>query len=222
MGQPRHDRAAGAGRLRIAGHFGEFLQGRLGPAGPLVLVTLPCAAAGVVALHRPAPALRLQGDALRPDRARAMLAQLGAGLRGRVLIRALDEPGGGTGTSTAALLALARLAGQGGRPPQDLARAALAVEGASDPLMFPAPGRVLWASREGRALACLPPLPAMQAIGGLLGPPCRTRPQDMRYPDISDLVARWQAGPGAAEAARLASQSAARTLALRGPAGDPT
>ena len=26
----------------VAGHFGEWLQGRLGPDGPVALVTLPC------------------------------------------------------------------------------------------------------------------------------------------------------------------------------------
>ena len=29
---------------RVAGHFGEFLQGRLGAEGPVALVTLPCPA----------------------------------------------------------------------------------------------------------------------------------------------------------------------------------
>ena len=33
----------------VAGHFGELLQGRLGPSGPLALVTLPTAAWRVAA-----------------------------------------------------------------------------------------------------------------------------------------------------------------------------
>ncbi|TCP38104.1 hypothetical protein EV662_12129, partial [Rhodovulum marinum] len=43
---PRH----AARRACVAGHFGEFLQGRLGPDGPVVLVTLPCPALAVRAV----------------------------------------------------------------------------------------------------------------------------------------------------------------------------
>ncbi|TMV63484.1 propanediol utilization protein, partial [Thioclava sp. BHET1] len=47
---------------RATGHFGELLQGRLGPDGPLALVTLPCPPLaarvtrdpGAFALHQPA------------------------------------------------------------------------------------------------------------------------------------------------------------------------
>ena len=35
--------------LRVAGHFGELLQGRIGRDGPVALVTLPCPVLGVTA-----------------------------------------------------------------------------------------------------------------------------------------------------------------------------
>ena len=123
--------------------------------------------------------------------------------------------------STARLVALARLAGFAG-PDTLLARACLRVEGASDPLWRPAPERVLWASRQGGALADMPALPRYQIIGGLWGTTQRTDPQDTRFPDISDLVAAWDGARTLFEFAALASESAARCVALRGPVGDPT
>ena len=42
---------------RVAGHFGELIQGRLGTAGPVVLISLPCPAltvtATAIAAHDP-------------------------------------------------------------------------------------------------------------------------------------------------------------------------
>ncbi|BAJ82867.1 BluE protein (plasmid) [Acidiphilium multivorum AIU301] len=32
--------------IAVLGHFGEFLQGRIGPGGPVALVTVPCAFPG--------------------------------------------------------------------------------------------------------------------------------------------------------------------------------
>ena len=74
--------------------------------------------------------------------------------------------------------------------PSDLARACVAVEGASDPLMFPAPERLLWASRRAEVLETLPPLPSFDVLGGFFGPNRRTDPRDANFPDISDLMAR--------------------------------
>lgn len=206
--------------LHVPGHFGEWLQGRLGPEGPVALVTLPCAALGVRAAHRPGGAMRLH-PAGAPGRARALLAGLGLPARGRFVLRPLAGPGLGTGVSTASLIAIALLAGWQG-PPEALARACVGAEGASDPLMFPAPERLLWASRRGLALAALPALPRYEILGGFSGPPRWTDPQDDRFPDISDLVADWQGATGLPAFAALASESAARTLALRGPDGDPS
>jgi uncharacterized protein involved in propanediol utilization len=132
--------------------------------------------------------------------------------------------GGGAGASTATLAALARLAAVN-VVPEVLARACIAAEGASDPLMFAAPERLLWAPREGRMLRHLPALPRFDVIGGFFGPARRTDPHDHDFPDIADLVEGWVRAARAGrsgELAELASLSAGRTLALRGPADDPT
>lgn len=213
--------------VRVAGHFGEFLQGRIGPAGPIALVTIPCPVLAVEAWHTPGRGLSVHCGGQRlitPERARKFLARLGADLAGHVRLRAAMPAGGGAGASTATLVALARLAGAAPAP-EALAGACVAAEGASDPLMFPCPERLLWASREGRVLATLPPLPRLEVIGGFLGPARRTDAGDTNFPDIADLLAPWDraARDGRAEAlAEIASVSASRTLALRGPAGDPT
>lgn len=205
--------------IRVAGHFGEWVQGLLD--GRVVLVTLACPARGATAQVAPAGALRLDDPAgvVGPDRAAAFLAALGLPARGHIALRCGLPPGGGAGMSTAALVALARAAGA---PEAHIAAACLAVEGAVDPLMRPAPDRVLWAPRQAQALADLPPPPRAEVLGGFLGPPLRTDPQDSRFPPVADLVADWRTGPDLGGAARIASLSAARTTALRGPAGDPT
>jgi uncharacterized protein involved in propanediol utilization len=211
----------GVTTARIGGHFGEFLQGRLGPEGPVVLVTLPCAALSVTALMSPARSLSIHGAGqrlLNPERARHLLRHLGLPVRGRVILRAAMPVGGGAGASTAALVALAISAGFDG-PAWQLAAAAIRCEGASDPLMFAAPERHLWASRHGQSLRALPALPRFDVVGGFSGPPQRTAPKDTRFPDISDLIDPWVHAAKAADRAalaRLAATSAERTLALRG------
>lgn len=213
--------------IRVAGHFGEFLQGRLGSDGPIALITLPCPPLAVEAWHRPGRGLSVHGSGQRlitPERARKFLVALGTSLTGRVRLKAAMPAGGGAGASTASLVALARLAGAAAAP-EAIARACIATEGASDPLMFPRPEQLLWASREGRILATLPPLPRMDVIGGFLGPGRRTCARDVNFPDVGDLIEAWMsaAGSGHAQAlAEIASLSASRTLALRGPEGDPT
>lgn len=212
--------------LRVAGHFGELLQGRIGPDGPVALVTLPCPVLGVSAQRFAGAGLSLHGAGQRlltPERARALLDQLGLRLRGRVVLRAEMPAGGGAGVSTAALVAMAQLAGWQG-PPDLLARACVAVEGASDPLMFAQAETLLWASRLGEALAQLPALPGFEVIGGFYGPPKRTNPADSDFPDISDLLPDWIAaarGQDLPALAALASTSARRTLDRRGAGSDP-
>ena len=132
--------------------------------------------------------------------------------------------GAGAGASTASLVTLARLAGTA-TSADVLARACLATEGACDPIMFASPERILWASREARVLRQMPPLPRLDIVGGFFGRPVRTDARDSRFPDITDLVEAWRTAAEAGRAAPLAeiaAESARRTLALRGPAGDPT
>ncbi|MBK1636336.1 hypothetical protein CKO19_11380, partial [Rhodovulum adriaticum] len=127
---------------------------------------------------------------------------------------------GGAGASTAARLAVLRCLAGGALPPATEAAFCLALEGASDPLMLPAPGQVLWAPREGRIIAPLPALPTIEVIGGFAGPGLRTDALDTRFADIADLVAGLHAGPDRADLGRIASESARRNHALRG-APDP-
>lgn len=194
-------------RVRVAGHFGELLQGRLGPGGPVVLLTLPCPALGVRAVRVAAGAgLSLRGGLISPARARRFLGGLRLPLRGCVALFPEAVPGGGAGMSTATLMALARLAGWRGDPLR-LARECVAAEGASDPLMLPE-AAVLWASREGRVVRAMAPLEPCEIVGGFVGPPRRTDPGKEDFADISDLVAGWR-GDLRVQAA-LAAQSAAR------------
>ncbi|TGD42571.1 propanediol utilization protein [Pseudotabrizicola sediminis] len=215
---------APARALHLSGHFGEWMQGRLGPGGPVVLITLPCAVLGVTA-SMDAGAQNLRGAGLDgPHGAAAaarFIAYLGLDLPYGVRVQACAEAGLGTGVSTASLLALARLARWRG-PASMLARACLRAEGASDPLMSRNPERLLWASRQGRALARLPALPAYEVIGGFFGLPRITDPADSAFPDIVDLVPLWKAARDLEGFAALASVSARRSLDLRGPAQDPT
>lgn len=208
--------------IRIEGHFGEYLQGRLGPGGPVVLVTVPCPLTGVTGHHKTArKGLKLAGAGLSRPEAQRFAASLGAALTGQIRLRAQVAPGLGTGVSTARLMALAQLSGWDG-PPEMLARACIAFEGASDPLMFNAPERLLWASRIGQIIQPMPALPRHEVIGGTWGAPQRTDADDNGFPDIGDLVANWAEAETLTDFARLARESARRCLALRGPRHDPT
>ncbi|WP_444666917.1 propanediol utilization protein [Cereibacter changlensis] len=210
-----------SGAVRVAGHFGELLQGRLGPEGPVALVTLPCPPLAAEAARRPGPlALHQTAPVMPPGQFGGFLRALGAPAEGSFRLRLEMPLGGGAGASTAARVALAHAAGV--TDPAIVARACLASEGASDPLMFPAPGRLLWASREARVLAELPPLPEMEILGGFFGPPRRTDPSDGNFAVIDDLVSDWQSAPDLTGFAALASASARRCLERRGPADDPT
>ncbi|PPB79556.1 threonine kinase [Albidovulum inexpectatum] len=215
------------GVVRVSGHLGELIQGRLGSDGPVALITLPCPALAVEAWHLPGPGLSIHGGGQRlltPARALDLLDRLGLRLSGRIVLSANMPAGGGAGVSTAALVAVARLARPDVSPPA-LARACVATEGATDPLMFGMPERLLWASRRAEVLSRLPPLPRFEIVGGFFGDPRRTDPRDMDFPDISDLISPWRAAARAGDSAmlaQLAARSAERTLAMRGPKGDPT
>ncbi|MDG3039749.1 propanediol utilization protein [Roseicyclus marinus] len=203
----------------VAGHFGEWIQGLVG--GSLALVTLDCRDRGVRATWQDAPQLALDDPAglIGTPRAKALLEAVGVAPRGKITIAPDLPPGGGAGMSTAALVALARAAGG---DEARCAAACLSVEGAVDPLMLDTPDSVLWAPRSATALAPLPPPPRATILGGFWGAPYRTDPGDHDFPPVDDLIAEWSQGPHLSEAARLASLSASRTTARRGPGDDPT
>lgn len=213
--------------VQVGGHFGEWLQGRLGPAGTVALVTVQCPAFHVTATRFAAASLEL----LQPDEQYLSLPQLSVLLQslqlppaGRFVLRGNVPAGGGAGASTAALVAAARAA-QSGLTPQVIARACGAAEGATDPLMFDEPDRILWASRIHQVHEALPPPPEFEIVGGFSGPGQRTLAEDLAFPEIGDLVELWQAACARgdrAAVAGIATESARRTTKLRGPQNDPT
>jgi uncharacterized protein involved in propanediol utilization len=208
--------------VSVSGHFGELIQGRLGPSGPVALVTLPAPCLTVTAHLTPGPLMLYCAGGERPLALRQVIAlarALHAPRRGRLTLRSAMPAGGGAGSSTAALLATALLLAGTAPSPDRLAHLCLALEGAIDPLMHPEPGRLLWAPRQARALDRLPPLPPLEIVGGFLGPGQRTDPADDRFADVADLAAAW--APAAARGdvatlAALATESARRNAALRG------
>ena len=136
---------------QVAGHFGEWMQGRLGPEGPIALVTVPCPSLSLKLTLTPNDALQIvQPDppVLGSGRASAFLHKLGQPTMGRIHVIQSFAPRRGTGASTAVLVALARACGV--TDAEQIAAACRTVEGASDPLMIDTPGRALWAPREGR------------------------------------------------------------------------
>lgn len=220
-------RASGDGlrHIVVPGHFGELLQGRLGPDGPVALLTLPCPALrlygqwspGAFALFQPGQPI------LQPAQVVQLLRLLDLPVTGQFTLRAEMPLGGGAGSSTAALVAIARLAGHPRAEARALAAATVAVEGASDPLMFRDPARLIWASRQARILTMLPALPRFDVLGGFFGPAVRTDPRDDRFADIADLAAALPlAIRSAAALAELASESAQRSLIRRSADHDPT
>lgn len=222
----RQARAAGP-RAQVAGeatgHFGELLQGRLGPRGPVALVTLPCP------LMRARARLRVQWGAPLlggPILSRAAIRVWAPGLGGRLELDCAAPPGVGAGSSTLlglAALRAAEAARVSARPgPPLTARAAAAtlraLEGAVDPLMLPRPGDALWASRRAEILGVAPPGPSMTVVGGIAGPGRRTDPADDDFADVADLWTALRAARRAGDLAALgaiAAESARRNQARR-------
>lgn len=194
----------------MQGHFGEWLQGRLGPAGPVALVTVACPDLWVRTGTKPCAF-----DAGFRTKAAQALGEQGGQLPP---LQANMPIGAGCGASTASLIVWAKSAGFDGGP-DALAQLCLSVEGACDPLMLDAPDRHLWLSRQARALRILPPPPACFILGGFWGKAEQTDAADAHFSDVSDLAAQWDKACHAGDlsaAAHIASTSAERCSALRG------
>lgn len=209
-------RGSGWRRARVAGHFGEIAQGIF--RGDVAVLTLPCPLMSVTAHWRPSvPGFTVYQNrpALSPAQIRGVFRRAGHHHPfGQVRLRINVPLGAGSGASTAALLALARVLGV---PRWAETETCLALEGASDPLMLDRPGTLLWASRRGRVLKMLPPLPAMHIAGGLFGRFERTDPDDTDFSDIDDLIALWSGSEGdLATLGQVAAVSADRNAERRG------
>lgn len=207
----------------VAGHFGEILQGRLGPDGPVALVTLPCPVFVTRVSYVPGPAPLVASDAVSAKAlaaARALLAELGReAAGGRLQIRRPVPPGLGAGSSTAETLGAIRAvaAAHGLRlTAEQEARLCLAAEGAVDPLMHD--GTVLFASRQGRVLRRMAPLPPLAVVGGFAGPPRPTDPRDSRFAGLGRRVEALERALAAGDVggvAAMAEASAADNQRLR-------
>ncbi|MBU2981665.1 propanediol utilization protein [Lentibacter algarum] len=202
--------------MSVAGHFGEWLQGRLGPDGPVALVTLLCPALHVRTSDTARRAVR------RPARRPVFTPEQLAPFWETLEIPAVPLPnltydmplGAGAGASTATLIAYAKHAGFSGEAEQ-LVKGCLAVEGASDPLMLPDADSLLWASREGLIVAKYKRPPACTVLGGFWGAPEQTDATDQDFPDISELAEDWANFSDLASLGAIASQSSERCTALR-------
>lgn len=197
----------------VTGHFGEWLQGRLGPTGPMALVTMPCNALWATPAITPDQGINRFDPALLQQ----FLCNLGLTAAHLPAIKTNMPLGGGAGGSTAYLVALARACGYDG-PPQSLADACLAAEGAVDPLMFAQADQILWDSRRAQMLDQLPPPPSAQIIGGFGSDPVFTDPKDYNFDDITEWLSDWRAAcaqrdlPRAAQIATRSAQSRAARL----------
>ena len=210
--------------VRVAGHFGELVQGRLGRGGPVALVTLPCPALVTEVRFRPAPGPL---ETAAPDSAKltaaaglALRAMASPGWGGRLDLRRASRPGGGAGQSTAdALGAVRAVARAFGRRPsaEEEARLCLAAEGAVDPLMHD--GAVLFASREARVVRRLGSLPPLRVVGGFAGPGVPTDPGDDGFPDMRAVFERLGRAVAAGDLDGLAA--AARASAEANQARNP-
>ncbi|NHX27326.1 hypothetical protein HA397_25520, partial [Escherichia coli] len=85
-----------ASHLRVGGHFGELIQGCIGPEGPVALISLPCPELGVRVSARPARGLSLlaRPRLIGPSDLRRLFDLIGAPLRGRFVLHAEMPPGG--------------------------------------------------------------------------------------------------------------------------------
>jgi len=212
---------------RASGHFGEWLQGRLGANGPIGLVSVQCNEFWVRVARTSSSDFQYAKplSALGHERALALLHELGCASNGSYSATTNIEAGAGLGASTASLLAFAKASGATDLSIDQISKALVAVEGASDPLMYPDFDRLLWASREARILERLAPPPKFEILGGCWGNPSKTDPKDQNFPDVSDLVDAWKTATLSGEVKRVAeisTESHHRTTALRNRAAEPT
>ena len=207
-------------KATVLGHFGEWFQGLDPNAKGLVAVTVHCSKLCARAERLSYGRFEIEGGdgAISELRGQALFRELGL-KAGRFRVVLTMPPGGGAGASTATLVALARAGGYEG---DELAAACIAVEGATDPLMLDEPDAALWAPRRAEVVSILNPPPPVDIVGGFLGAPVRTDPDDLVFPVVSDLVDRWRLAGTAAAVAEIATEAALRTTKLRGPGTDPT
>ena len=211
-------------RVTINGHFGEFMQGRLEIKGPVVLITLPSLVHKVqVTFTSGNFDVSQKGSRYYTQSVISnLLNHLKLQANGKFDISLFMPEACGTGSSTATRVAILRAV----RPrmsTKTLVETCLLDEGASDPVMYSSPERLLWAPRLGKVLKQLPVLPKISCIGGFYGSPMKTNPNDKDFPIIKDLVDLWSL-PRKTDKflAELCSESSSRTIFHRNLQDDPT
>lgn len=211
---------------RVFGHFGEWLQGRLGPDGPVVLVSMSCPEFWCEVQVKPSNAFEIlqTRQVLSENRIKECLDHLGVTDPVAVSLSGSIPIGAGLGASTASLAALIKAV----KPTWDenkVTSTCLMIEGATDPLVFDQFDKILWASRKGQIVQNFSNPPKFEVIGGLWGDAETTDPHDDHFPDVYDLIPLWEKAAcekSLSITAALASESARRTTALRGPFNDPS
>lgn len=123
---------------------------------------------------------------------KAVLRKAMPGYGGRLRVASTALPGGGAGFSTMSGLAGLRLCRTSA--PLTEARLLWSIEGAVDPLMFPQPERLIWASRRIEIIEKTALAPKLWAVGGYDGPPVRTDPHLNDFEDVSDLLDQLRRG----------------------------
>lgn len=183
----------------VSGHFGEFVQGRIGPDGPLALITVPAPKLQTHVRYVPATGALTCKDPHSDKMCRAgrmLLDRFGAvDALGRLQISRPIVPALGAGTPTADILcALCAIGLQRGfyLKPEEEAEICLAADGAVDPLMFR--DTVLFAPRTAWVLRVLPALPAFEPHGVFAGDGVPTDPVETDFQDMHDAFRMLEDG----------------------------
>ena len=208
----------------VNGHFGEFIQGKLGVTEPLVLVTIPSRFYKVQVTYRKGSFGVVQNGTSFYDRSVVSeLAKLAnVRLKGRITICLSMPEACGLGSSTATRVGILRAISPS-ISVNSIVSICLKHERALDPIMYKSPERLLWAPREGKIVEKLPRLPEISCIGGLFGSPLKTNPLDNNFPIIKDLVDKWkQKNMTDKNFAEICAESSERTIRIKKLHDDPT
>ncbi len=202
----------------ISGHFGEFIQGRFDRDGSIVLITVPNLEhkATVVCTPDPFKVEQIVTQSKPKELVSKVFYTLNHSPKGQFRI-SLDMPECyWLGSSTAARVGLF-LSINPDLSPEFLAQSCINQEGASDPLMFSKPEKLLWAPRQGKIIRNLPKLPRIMCSGGLFGILQRTDPLDLDLQIISDLITEWESlDKIPIKIGEICSDTSDRTLKLKG------
>lgn len=210
--------------VSVCGHFGEFIQGRLGVNEPIVLITVPSNQYKVKVIYTKGDfKVEQKGTHFYTSSVIFDLVKTAKlSIHGNIHINLSMPEACGVGSSTATRVAVLR-AIKPNISMKTLVDACIKHEGASDPIMYKVPERLLWAPRTGKVLKRMPKVPKISCIGGFYGSPLKTDPFDSKFPLIGDLIDLWQLPKKTDKfLAELCSESSERTIKYRKICDDPT